>query len=151
MRFRIAGLAAIALILSVAADYPQEAHQAKNEPVADVLRELVNRSALAEPGGVPFYLKAKVQDAKNPDWEYNAEVEEYWVSPSQWRRTIRSKSFSQVRVVNGERQYQQDIGNFFPPDVEMQIDSLVDPIPARYLQKIASLGLVIQQLDGHPG
>ena len=85
MTYRIARFCALALLLS-AATSPKAQERAKAVPVTGVLRELVRRSTLAEPDGKPFYLRAKVLNAKQADWEYNAEVEEYWVSPRKWKQ-----------------------------------------------------------------
>lgn len=145
------GAAAIALMVFTVARSPETAEQSKKVPVAPVLRELVKRSTLAEPGDGPFYLKGKVLDEKNPDWDYNAEFEEYWVSPAKWRRTIHSKAFSQTLVVDGDQKYEHDTGDYFPPAVETLIVSLVDPIPANVLQKFENLSMEIQQPDGNPG
>jgi TonB family protein len=106
---------------------------------------------LAEPEGKPFHLRAKVLNAKQADWEYNAEVEEYWVSLTKWRRTIRSKGFSQTLIVSGNQRFEQNTGDYFPPDVERLIVSLVDPIPVNVLQAFEKLSMEVQEPDGKPG
>lgn len=150
MTDRITGFCALALLLSVVSS-PKAQGQSKAVPVTGVLRQLVRRSTLAEPEGKPFYLKAKVLNAKQNDWEYNAEAEEYWVSPTKWRRTIRSKGFSQTLIVNGDQRFEQNTGDYFPPDVERLIVSLVDPIPVNVLQAFEKLSMEIQEPDGKPG
>jgi Gram-negative bacterial TonB protein C-terminal len=150
MVYRVAGFCALAvLLLSVGS--PKAQQQAKTVPLTDVLRELVKRSTLAEPGGKPFYLRAKVVDTKQADWEYNSEVEEYWLSPTKWRRTVRSKGFSQTLIVDGEQRFEQNTGDYFPPAVERQIESLVDPIPVNVFQAFEKLSMEIQEPDGKPG
>src|SRR5450755_2461860 len=150
MVYRVAGFCALAvLLLSVGS--PKAQQQAKTVPLTDVLRELVKRSTLAEPGGKPFYLRAKVVDTKQADWEYNSEVEEYWLSPTKWRRTVRSKGFSQTLIVDGEQRCEQNTGDYFPPAVERQIESLVDPIPVNVFQAFDKLSMEIQEPDGKPG
>jgi TonB family protein len=150
LTYRIARFCALALLLS-AATSPKAQERAKAVPVTGVLRELVRRSTLAEPDGKPFYLRAKVLNAKQADWEYNAEVEEYWVSPTKWRRTIRSKGFSQTLIVSGDQRFEQNTGDYFPPDVERLIVSLVDPIPVNVLQAFEKLSMEIQKPDGKTG
>jgi TonB family protein len=148
--YRLTGFCALALLLS-ALSSPNAQERSKGVPVTGVLRALVSRSTLAEPQGKPFYLRAKVLNVKEHDWEYNAEAEEYWVSPTKWRRTIRSKGFSQTLIVNGDQRFEQNTGDYFPPDVERQIVSLVDPIPVNVLQAFEKLSMGIQEPDGKPG
>jgi hypothetical protein len=148
--YRITGFCALALLLS-ALSSPKAQERSKAVPVTGVLRQLVRRSTLAEPEGKPFYLRAKVLNAKQNDWEYNAEAEEYWVSPTKWRRTIRSKGFSQTLIVSGDQRSEQNTGDYFPPDVERLIMSLVDPIPVNVLQVFEKLSMEIQEPDGKPG
>lgn len=150
MIYRAAEFWALALLLLTF--NPAKAQQRpKVVPVTEVLRELVKRSTLAEPGGKPFYLRAKVLNAKEADWEYNAEVEEYWVSPTKWRRAIRSKGLSQTVIVNADQRFEQNSGDYFPPDLERLVVSLVDPIPSNVLQAFEKLSIEIQQPDGKPG
>jgi hypothetical protein len=150
LTYRIAALCALALQLS-AVSSPKAQERSKSVPVTGVLRELVRRSTLAEPEGKPFHLRAKVLNAKQADWEYNAEVEEYWVSRTKWRRTIRSKGFSQTLIVSGDQRFEQNTADYFPPDVERLIVSLVDPIPVNVLQAFEKLSMEIQKPDGKPG
>jgi hypothetical protein len=150
LTYRIAGFCALALLLS-AVSSPKAQERSKTVPVTGVLKQLVSRSTLAETGGKAFYLRAKVLNAKQADWEYNSEVEEYWLSPTKWRRTIRSKGFSQTLIVNGEQRFEQNTGDYLPPDVERQIASLVDPIPTNVLQAFEKLSMEIQEPDGKPG
>lgn len=146
-----AGVSLIALLLYAVVSSPGARAQTKKVEVVEVLRELVKRSTLTESGGKAFYLRAKISDEKHADWEYNAEAEEYWVSPTKWRRTIRSKGFSQTLIVNGDQRFEQNTGDYFPPEVERLIVSLVDPIPANVIQMFEKLSMEIQQPDGKPG
>jgi hypothetical protein len=34
---------------------------------------------------------------------YHADIEEYWVAPDKWRRTVKTSNFSQTLIVNGEK------------------------------------------------
>lgn len=151
MNYRGAGVSAIALLFFTAISSPGAQEQSGKVQVVPVLRELVKRSTLEEQGGNAFYMKAKVLDEKNADWEYNAVVEEHWVSPSKWRRTIRSKGFSQILIVNGDQRFEQNTGGYFPPDVEREIVSLVHPLPDNVIQTFEKLAMEIQKPNGQPG
>ena len=59
-------------------------------PLEEVAESAVRQSKLTPPGSKPFHLKAENVETTNPKSEYQARVEEYWVSPEKWRRTIRS-------------------------------------------------------------
>jgi hypothetical protein len=151
VNYRAAGLSAIVLLLVTAIGSLGAQEPPKKVPVGPLLRELVKRSTLEEAGGPPFYLRAKVLKEQDPNWEYNAEAEIYWASPTRWRRTIHSKAFSQVVIVNGDQRFEQNTGEYFPPEVERQIQSLVDPIPASVIQTFEKLSMEIQPPDGKPG
>jgi hypothetical protein len=57
-------------------------------PLGDVAERAVQQSKLTLPGSKPFHLKAEIVETTNPSSEYQAKVEQYWVSPTQWRRMI---------------------------------------------------------------
>jgi hypothetical protein len=145
------GISLVSVLLVSAVLTFAERDQAKNVPVEDILTQLVNRASLTGPGSVPFYLRASVLNKKQPEWEYNSKIEEYWVSPTKWRRVIQSKGFSQVLIVNGDQRLEQNTGDFFPPEVERLVLSLVEPIPANVLDSIAKLSMKIQQPNGQLG
>src|SRR5260370_42065913 len=117
-----ASVVVLLLLTGVSSSGPQE--QPKRVQVVEVLRELVKRSTLAEPGGEAFYLRANVRDKMHADWEYNAEAEEYWASPTKWRRTIRSKRLSQTLIGNVDHSCQQKTGHYFPPAFQKLLVSL---------------------------
>lgn len=71
-------------------------------PLAEVAQHAVEQSKLTLTGSTPFHLRAEITETTNPDSDYKAEVEEYWVSPDKLRRTVTSPEFSQTLVVNGE-------------------------------------------------
>jgi Gram-negative bacterial TonB protein C-terminal len=151
MNHRTAAVSVAALLMFVGVGYSTAGGQAKRVAVDVVLKDLVKRSTLAQAGGKGFYLRARVQDDKHLEWEYNAEEDEYWASPTKWQRTIRSRGFSQTLIVNGDQRYEKNTGDYFPPEVERQFLSLVDPIPANILEQFEKLSMEIQQPDGKPG
>jgi len=80
---------------------------ANRVPVSKLLDRMIQRSTLAEPGGKPFYLKATITDKDDPKSEFNGTVEEYWLSPTKWRRVIKLRDFSQTRIVTGDQVYEE--------------------------------------------
>ena len=98
-------------------------------PVGKLLDQMVQRSTLAEPGAHPFHMKATLTDTKDAKSEFNGTVEELWVSPKKWRRTIKLRDFSQTRIVNGDLVFEENIGDYFPLYDEMLANEIVDPLP----------------------
>lgn len=96
---------------------------------ADAAQRAVRESSLTLPAGKPFHLRASIAEAGEPGSDYRAKIEEYWVSPSKWRRTIESPNFSQTLVVNGEAVYEKDDGDYFPFWLSEFLTALFDPLP----------------------
>src|SRR5438552_8686770 len=80
------------------------------------IRELparaIRKSQLTLPGSRPFHLVATVLNAKDPsDAVHSARIEEYWVSPQQWRRTVNAPDFSELLIVNGAQVREEMAGD----------------------------------------
>jgi hypothetical protein len=102
---------------------------ANRVPVGKLLSQMIHRSTLAEPGGRPFYLKATLADNDDAKSEFNGTVEEYWLSPTKWRRVVKLRDFSQTRIVNGDLIYEENNGDYFPLNDEKLANEIVDPLP----------------------
>jgi hypothetical protein len=90
----------------------------------------VQQSKLTLAGSSPFHLKAEIVETTNPTSEYQAKVEEFWISPEKWQRTIESPGFSQTMVVNGDKLFEKDTGDYFPWWLDNAVTAIVDPLPA---------------------
>jgi hypothetical protein len=83
MRSRISRV--LLLLLSLAAA------GANRIPVlGKLLDEMIHRSRLVEPGSKPFYLKATISDRGDAKSEFDGTIDEYWLSPTKWRRVVRA-------------------------------------------------------------
>jgi hypothetical protein len=104
---------------------------AANDGVAlsDVVEKALKQSKLTNPGNKAFHLTAKIIETTNPDSKNHASIEEYWVSPTKWRRTIVSPEFSQTLIVNGDSSSEQDIGDYFPLWIKNMVTAIFDPLP----------------------
>lgn len=111
-------------------------------PVGKLLDQMIHRSTLAEQGGRPFYLKATISDRNDNKSEFNGTVEEYWLSPTKWRRVIKLRDFSQTRIVNGDMIYEDNKGDYFPLHDEMLANEIVDPLPKSAVDLLNKLQLV---------
>jgi TonB family protein len=115
---------------------------ANRVPVSKLLDQMIHHSTLAEPGGKPFYLKATITDKDDAKSEFNGTVEEYWASPTKWRRIIKLRDFSQTRIVNGDMIYEDNNGDYFPLHDEMLADEIVDPLPKSAIDLMNKLELM---------
>jgi TonB family protein len=115
---------------------------ANRVPVSKLLEQMIRRSTLVEPGGRPFYLRATITDRDDSKSEFNGTVEEYWLSPTKWRRVIKLRDFSQTRIVNGDLIYEENNGDYFPVNDEMLANEIVDPLPKSAVDLMNQLGLM---------
>lgn len=95
----------------------------------DVAQRAATTSTLTEAGSPAFHLKAVVIETTNPDSGYKADIEEYWVAPDKWRRTIKAPDFSQTVVVNGSKYFEQDIGEYYPQWLRELVTAMFEPLP----------------------
>lgn len=98
--------------------------------IAEAAEQAIKLGQITVPGSTPFHLKAQIADAHDPA-KYKAEVEEYWVSPEKWRRTIHSLDFSQTLVVAGDKVSEQDTGDYYPFWLHDLVTAMFDPLPMR--------------------
>jgi hypothetical protein len=89
----------------------------------------VQQSKLTLPGSKPFHLRVEIVERTDPTSDYQAKVEEYWVSPEKWQRTIESPAFSQTTVVNGDKFLEKDTGDYFPWWLDDLVTAMFDPLP----------------------
>ena len=118
-------------------------------PLEDAVKQAASRSTLASPQGAPFHLRATISDQKAHDPQWDAEVEEWWQSPTIWRREFRSHAFSQTLVVNGPKVQEDDSGQVFPELLRNLTVELVDTVPR--LDQLAALHKTVAKPDGSPG
>jgi len=115
---------------------------ANRVPVSKLLDQMIHRSTLSEPGAKPFYLKATITDKDDAKSQFTGTMEEYWLSPTKWRRVIRLRDFSQTRIVNGDQVYEENNGDYFPTTSEMLANEIVDPLPKSAVDLMNQLGLM---------
>jgi len=95
---------------------------------ADLPRKAVERSQITSSGSRPFVLKATVLEITNlTNVDYRAEIEEYWVAPDKWRRSVKTNRFSQTLIVNGEKTSEQLTGDYYPNWLRTVVSALFDP------------------------
>ena len=98
------------------------------DSVADLPKKALERSQITLPGSQPFILKATVVEKTNlANTNYHAEIEEQWVSPDKWRRTVKTNQFSEILIVNGDKTSEQITGDYYPNWLRTIVAALFDP------------------------
>jgi hypothetical protein len=85
------------------------------------------QGTLIAPGSVPFHLKATITAGSDPSSVATVEMD--WDAPTRWRRTIDSREFSQTLIVNGDKVFEANTGNYFPLGLRTLVTAMVDPKP----------------------
>jgi hypothetical protein len=98
-------------------------------PLRDALSKALAESSLTGPNAVPFHVKVHLSESTNPQSDYHADIEEFWVSAKQFRRSIDSPEFKQTLVVNGEDVSEQDTGDYYPLWLKSFVTAIFDPVP----------------------
>jgi len=103
----------------------------QGEDLAGQVKKAVEKCTLDQPGTKPFHLKAEFAPSRERDAGSNrvGEIEFWWQSPSQWRREVRSPEFHQILIVNGDRQWQKNDGDYFPDWLRELAVAIVRPVP----------------------
>ena len=104
---------------------------ARSEDLVRLVKKAADLCTLDQPKTNPFHLKATLAPTSGRivDSDRRGEVEIWWVSPSQWRREVRSPQFHQVQVVNGTRVWQKNEGEYFPEWLRETSIALIHPVP----------------------
>jgi hypothetical protein len=101
---------------------------ASDDKVAELPKRAIEKSQLTLPGSSPFHLRAEIVEATNPDNDkYRATIEEYWIAPDKWRRTVKAQAFSQTLVANGGRMQEEITGDYAPNWLRTLVTAIFDP------------------------
>jgi hypothetical protein len=116
--------AALVVVLGFSALLPAEDDVAK-------VTKAVEQSTLNQSGTEPFHLRASLSPSRDQDSTSGrtGEIEIWWVSPTQWKREVRSPEFHQVAIKNGIREWQKNEGDFFPDWLREVAQALIMPVP----------------------
>lgn len=96
--------------------------------LADLPKHAIDESQLTVSGAPPFHLKAIVfEKTDRHNDSHNAEIEEFWVAPDKWRRTITANGFGEVLVMNGDKASEQLNGDYYPNWLRTIVNAIFDP------------------------
>jgi hypothetical protein len=98
-------------------------------PLGDAAKRAMQQSQLTLPGGKPFHLQAVIRETTDPNSDYQAKIDEYWISPTKWKRTIESQKFFQTLIVNGHAVSEENKGDYFPYWLKNFVTTMMDPLP----------------------
>ena len=97
----------------------------------DQIRSALEKSTLDQPSTPPFHLRAELSPYR-PGIEpayLTGTIEIWWVSPTQWKREIRSPQFHQLAIMNNGKEWQHNDGDYFPEWLREITNDLFNPIP----------------------
>jgi hypothetical protein len=103
--------------------------EGKQVSMGEAVEHALQQSKLTVSGDTPFHLKAHIAATGSARPEYSADVEEYWISPDQWRRTVQSANFSQTLIANGGKLSEKLTGDYYPFWLHDLVTALFDPLP----------------------
>jgi hypothetical protein len=101
------------------------------ENLAKEVKKAAERSTLDRSGTKPFHLSADLAPSFERDRESgrSGKVEIWWVSPTRWKREVRSQDFHQIEIVDGARDWQKNEGDYFPEWLLETAVELIKPVP----------------------
>jgi len=105
--------------------FPAEAPMLSNQVAVDRALRLCSLTESEK----PFHLILDITPPRGASAEMRAQVEIYWLNPVTYRTDIRSKDFSQIRIVNGDVVEEHDTGDFYPRWIQNFVDALLAPVP----------------------
>lgn len=105
------------------------AEQPRTSALGDIAQRAASDSTLTDADGKPFRLRATIIETTNPGSGYRGEVEEEWVSPKKWYRTVKSPDFSQTIIMNGDKYYEQDHGDYYPSWLRNFVTTMFEQLP----------------------
>jgi hypothetical protein len=109
--------------------FPAHPITISNADAVDRALKLCSLSA----GEQPFHLVFEVtpdQDAHPlPIRDLRAQIEVFWLNPITYRTVIRSRDFTQTRIVNGSVVEEHNTGDFYPRWIQNFVEAILEPIP----------------------
>jgi hypothetical protein len=123
--------------------FPSSSHTLPNAVAVDRALKLCSLNE----GEQPYHLILEISppahpaaSGRGPDvraQNLRAQVEIFWLNPITYRTEIRSRGFTQTRIVNGNVVEEHNTGDFYPRWIENFVDAILNPVPqADKLRKI---------------
>jgi len=123
------GFPSLALILALACSVMGAQIKKFSEPLGDKLDRALETSKLIQSGARPFHLRMEIKQTSGPSGNYNAVVEETWISQTLWTRTVSAEGLLQTIVVNKSGTHYVTSGDYFPNWLREFVTGITDPVP----------------------
>jgi len=109
--------------------FPAHPITLSNAEAVDRALQLCSLTAGEQPFHLVFEI-APTPDAHEPALRaMRAQIEVFWLNPITYRTVIRSRDFSQTRIVNGGVVEEHNTGDFYPRWIQNFVEALLEPIP----------------------
>jgi len=99
-------------------------------PLGDALNRALEKTSLTGQDARPFHIRVIVSEPANPQSPYQGTIEEWWSSPTEWRREVTTKQgIRQTIIVADGKKSERDEGDYFPLWMRSFVTALFDPVP----------------------
>ena len=99
-------------------------------PLGDAVDTALAKGSLLGEGARPFHIYVSVSEPENVESPYWGTIEEWWVSPTQWRREVTARGgMRQIIVVAQGKKTERDEGDYFPLWLHNFVTAIVNPVP----------------------
>jgi hypothetical protein len=118
-------------------------------PLEIAMDRALAKGSLLGDGARPFHIYVSVSEPENPASPYQGTIEEWWASPSQWRREVTAKGgMRQTIVVTDGKKTERDEGDYFPLWLRNFVSATFDVVPDAAAWR-ASGGSIPQIAEGN--
>lgn len=133
----------LAAVLVVGTSAPGQMRQT-SVPLGDAISKALAKSSLTGEGSRPFHIRVNVSEPQNPRSPYQGAIEEWWSSPTQWRREVTAREgMRQTIIVANGKKSERDEGDYLPLWLRDFVFALFDPAPERSRWEVG--GVTIDQ------
>lgn len=123
-------LALAGLLLLIASPSAYAQIKRTSIPMGDAVTKALNETLLTGVGARPFHIRIVVSEPENSQSPYQGTIEEWWMSPDQWRREVSDKEGLRQTIVIAEgKKTEKDEGDYFPLWLREFVIAAFDPVP----------------------
>lgn len=108
------------------------------EPAGDTLSRARRASMLGQPDAKPFHILVEISPRKGEPDDYAAAIEETWLSPLRWVRTVTTDQLVQKTVADNTGIHVSTKGDYFPEWLRNYVTALFDPVPENLQRRLAN-------------
>ena len=96
--------------------------------LGDALKKALEKTSLTGQDSRPFHIRVIVSEPANSQSPYQGTIEEWWSSPTEWRREVTTKQgIRQTIIVADGKKSERDEGDYFPLWMRSFVTALFDP------------------------